>query len=491
MSTFESWEVSQQLDVLRGKPHLPQLDIYHDMIKEAGFPYELRPFQAESLSWFGPQPRSGLFYAPGTGKTIASLALAYSKLLLGQVERVLVILPPVLIENWRRNIAPIPGAKVVTYAGSPVERRKIDLRSGNFILMSLAIFKRDMETIELALRGDSYLVIVDESQTLKNPGSSNYRDVRDFSNGQQLCLLTGTPVSVPEDAYATIQLLTPGIYGSQHQFENIHVAERHYVSNKPLKYRMLDVLAQNLALVSHRVLLSDVVDDLPELNYVPLHYNLDPRHHKLYLKMVEEEIVKFSNGEELDLENASTMWSALQQVVMNAEYYSEGKCKSTGFEIVDAVRQEIGPRKKLVIFVHYRRTTQALLNKFASEGVVAEALWGGTPASDRQAVIDNFVNGEPGRVLILQHRSGGVGVDRLQDTCSDGLVLELPFRASDMHQSAARLHRTGQKNPVTIRVAIASGTLQVRTWRFLRENDDLVSTVLRGETEFRDALVGG
>jgi len=69
-------------------------------------------------------------------------------------------------------------------------------------------------------------------------------------------------------------------------------------------------------------------------------------------------------------------------------------------------------------------------------------------------------------------------------------MVEHPYRASDLRQAVARVHRDGQKNAVNVRIAVAQRTLQVRLWEFLQDNDSLVNTVLRGPKDIRDSLEG-
>jgi SNF2 family DNA or RNA helicase len=298
-------------------------------------------------------------------------------------------------------------------------------------------------------------------------------------------LLTGTPLSVPEDGYAYIKLLTPDVYKSQYQFESIHVAERDFRTNKPKEYAHLDMLNKNLLLAAHRVLKEDVLKDLPELTYTPIYYDLEPEHLKLYNRMVDEQMVKLTNGGKIDLTNVSALYQALQQVPCSAEYFSEGRVRSTVYDLIDAVMDELAG-KKLVIFCHYRRTTTQLLEYLKDLGAVA--LWGDT--KDRQAPIDTFVKDPKCKIIILQIQAASAGIDGLQDVCQDMLFVEMPYRAATFHQAIARLHRDGQKSGVNCRVAIAQKTLQMRVWEFLQENDSLVNIVLRGSKDIRDSLEG-
>ena len=457
---------------------------YQELKKRVNLPVELYEFQQRAANELGPLPRLGLYFDVGTGKTFTAIVIAMYKLLFSSIEKTVVIMPPVLLQNWRRNIEKFPGTDVLIYAGTPAQRKKLTF-DRQFILVGLQMFKRDIKRFEAELGNCRLFIIVDEAQALKNPGSDNFKFVRDFSLINDLCLLTGTPLSVPEDGYAYIKLLTPEVYKSQYQFESIHVTERDFRTNKPKEYAHLGMLNKNLLLVAHRVLKEDVLRDLPELTYTPIYYDLEPEHLKLYHRMVDEQMVKLTNGGKIDLTNVSALYQALQQVPCNAEYFSEGRIRSTVFDLIDTVMDELAGRK-LVIFCHYRRTTTQLLEYLKAFNAVA--LWGET--KDRQAPIDTFVKDPKCKVIILQIQAASAGIDGLQDVCQDMLFVEMPYRAATFHQAIARLHRDGQKSGVNCRVAIAQKTLQSRVWEYLQENDSLVNTVIRGSHDIRAALEG-
>lgn len=463
----------------------PSVSLYGWLKSQRELPVELYPFQRTAVEDLTPYDRLALYFDVGTGKTYTSIFIALTTLDKRWVDKVVVVVPPVLIPNWSRTIAKFKGTTQTIYAGTPKQRKEIQF-DGQFIIVGIQILKKDYSEFHKKIGDAKLFIIVDEAQMLKNPASDNFKKINDLAYDQRLCLLTGTPLSVPTDAYAYIKLVTPGVYKSQYQFESIHVEERDFW-DKPVKYANLDMLTRNLMLQAHRVLKEDVLLDLPELVYTPIYYDLDPKHLKLYRMLAEEQMAKFSDGTKLDLTNASALFQALQQVPCSAEHFSCGEVRSTVLDLVDAVMEELGGRK-LVIFCHYRMTTTRLLDHLKDYGAVA--LFGGTAANERQANIDRFVNDKSCQVIILQFKSGGAGIDSLQEVCSDILMVELPYRAADLRQAVARVHRDGQKTGVNCRVAIALQTLQVKLWDYVQDNDSLINTVIRGPGGIREAING-
>ena len=458
---------------------------YEWVREKAQFPIPLYWYQSKAVDEFTELGRSALYFDVGTGKTLTAIALALTKMFYAEsADTTLVIVPPVLITNWCRNIAKVTDQSVVAYSGTPAARRKLDL-SARFIVVGVQIFKKDYQYICDNIAHKRVFVVVDEAQMLKNTGSDNYAKVRDFAREQQICLLTGTPLSVPLDGYAMIKLVNPTIYKTMTQFASIHVKESDFYG-RPKEYQHLELLNKNLMINASRVIKEDVLKDLPELTYNPIHYDMDPKHLKLYNKLVDEEMAKHPDGSMIDLTGAQALYQALQQVPCNAEHFSGGTTTSSILDLVDSVLDELGGRK-LVIFSYYVMTTKRLLAHLEGRGAVA--LYGQT--RDRQAQLDRFVQDPKCQVIILQLRAGGAGIDDLQTVCNELLLVELPITiAAHFRQAVARVHRNGQKTGVNCRIAIANGTLQARLWENMQENDSLVNTVIRGPMDIRDSLRG-
>lgn len=448
-------------------------------------PFDLYPYQQEAVNELAPTPRMGLWLDMGCGKTITSIVICLYKLLMGHVEHVIVLMPPILLVGWGRVLSKFPGLTYTIYRGTPKQREGLSLDS-KFILMSYQIFKKDFDKLCKAYSHDHVALVCDESTAVKNVGSDTYKKVRDFAVGQHLLLLSGSPLSTPHDGYAPIKLVSPNIYRTLAQYEMIHVKSRDFFKNVT-EWQNLDLLASNLLVNSVRVLKEDVLKDLPPVIYAPLYYELDPAHQKTYRILCDQQMLKFDNGEKLDATNASALYNALQQVPCNREHFMQEDGESQALDLIHEVMEELGDRK-LVVFTAYRMTNRLLRERMQKYGVVT--VFGEVSTKEKDAALDTFVNDPNCRMLVLQIRSGGFGIDGLQAVCTDALFMEMPIVPAWFHQAVARVHRTGQTKPVTARVAIAERTIQVRLWNILQEKDSLVNTCIRGPRDLREALAG-
>lgn len=451
-------------------------------------PFDLYPFQQNAVNALAPLPRTGLYFEPGLGKTATSTVCALYHLGDG-AEVVLVLVPPIIIPTWARWLARIrrsdgTSLKVLAYEGSPTRRKSMNFAGQDFILMSMQIFKRDYERVCWQLGPKRVHVILDEAQCIKGVGTQNYKMFRDFVGLQSHQLLTGTPLSNPMDAFAYVKLNAPSVYLTLAQFERIHVSQRD-VFNKPTAYQNLDLLKENLLINADRKTKEDVLIDLPECIIVPLEYELAPQHQKLYKRLVNEQLLKFSDGETINATQASALYHALGRIVMQWSHYGHDESlKSAGYEVVEEVLEELGD-KKLIVFGNYKRTNAELVRRFNCPGI-----WGEISATTKQEALDEFIENPKCRMIVLHPQAGGVGVDGLQRVCSDVLYVEPPMAVSHLTQSLSRVHRDGQKHVVTIRLATALGTIQQHLVRSLSSKEALVNPLQGSRSTLRAAFFG-
>lgn len=475
---------------------------YELVASRYGLPFTLYNYQVTTVNNLAPLPKSGHYLAVGVGKTATSTVSALYKKEVGQIDKVIVLMPPILLMSWYRWLTSIKGVTAMIYAGTPKKRERMKF-DADFILMSYDIFKRDYDRIVTSFDHERTCTIADEATAIKNIESKNYQKVRDFTEIGHAMLLTGTPLAKILDGYAYVKQLAPSVYRSFQQFKNIHVDEEDFFGT-PVKFKNLDLLNKNMRVNSVRILKEDVLKELPEITYTPLHYELDPKHLALYQKLAEEQLLEYEDGTKFDATEATRLWHALQQVVMNYDHFSQNpENLSAGFDVIDQVMDELGgeqsalsgnngdavsdPGKKLIIFTNYKLTSRHVTEHTKKYGSVA--VYGEISAGQQQKNIDRFMTDPSCRVLVAQVQSAGYGLN-LQDCCSDILFMESPLIPTQFEQAVGRVYRNGQKRKVHIRVGIAQGTIQLRLLNILMKKDHLVNQVVRNHKDIRDALFG-
>lgn len=466
---------------------------YEQVRKVFEFPFDLRHYQIERVNLHAPQDLAGLYWEPGAGKTAGASHWALYRSMQGVADQWILLMPPILLtqwDYWLRSIQHLDGSGSLTttvYRGTPKQRGALNLDS-DFILMSYAIFKNDYERLYDHFLNKHVGIIADEGHALKNIQSQNHKAVKHFTEGRPLAILTGTPLTKPDDAYAYIRLVAPGTYRTKGHFERVHVAATDDYGNVT-KWQNLDLLEQNMRINTSRVLRREVQHEIPSITYTPILYELDPSHLKLYNRIADERLVEMNDGREIDAISQQALYSALQQVVINwAEFADDPHLRPTALDLVEEVLSELGPDGKLIVVANFIRSNRLLLRELQPYNAVA--IYGETSAAQKQAAIERFIKDPTCRVAILQPQSAGYGVDGLQHVCSDMLFLEAPTTAPPFHQTVARVDRDGQKNPVNCRVAMAKGTVQVRMFKNLLENDATINAIQGGYMDLKEAIFG-
>lgn len=162
---------------------------------------------------------------------------------------------------------------------------------------------------------------------------------------------------------------------------------------------------------------------------------------------------------------ALVMLTALRKLVI------EGKLKAIEQYLKDWKEVSI---EKLLIFGLHREQLDYLSKKFDCKLIA-----GGVFSKKKQEIVNDFQKNDD-LFLFLNQQSGGTGIDGLQNVCSNMIILELPWRPSDLQQVIGRLDRSGQELPVTVTYLLAKDTIDYEMWEMLEEKELITEAVNKG-----------
>lgn len=453
-----------------------------------GFP--LAEIQKQDITTFHEWRWSLNRYEVGGGKTVVSTAVS----LMNQAQVTVVVVLPVLIPPWVRWLKSLEHAqgKVLEYKGKPEQRKLMNLKSHRWIVMSHAIFRLDFDRIYNDLLGLNVDLIVDEAHAVKNSSSKLYTCTGVFVNRPKggLQLLTGTPTSKPEDSYAYMRLCRLPYYRSFPHFESVHIVGRD-MFDRVTGYMELDLLSQRFAKRSIARSKFEIHGYKNDPLYPDTTYELSEEHYALYEKMVDEQLLEFSDGQVIDMTTAQRLRIALQQVVVNLDYFTQDpKARSTAYDLIDAVIEQtdcVNPEKsKLIIWTYYVMTSSSVLAYLDAKGISAVGAYGKVDSAKN---IERFMEDPSVRIGVFQYQSAGAGLNP-QGICSENLFLECTTVPIYMRQAMGRTDRMGQKSVPVMRLAQAAGTVQVTMLDDLLNKDETVVHVEQTKNSLRAALLG-
>lgn len=394
------------------------------------------PFQIAGIEFLCKNPNINSLIAdpPGLGKTIQSIGFANK---LGLMN-ILVICPASLINNWKRELEKWhlgrPKIQIIISGKQDLDKRS-DI---HIVSYSLAI---NGETHKFLQRKGPHLLILDESQNLKNPEAKRTRAVLGpkliADKSRYVIPLSGTPiVNRPKEIFSLIDALCPQAIG---EMDYERFAMRYCGGYWDLD-GFHDDGATNLNELGRRLRdffmlrrkKEDVLQDLPDKfeNVV----SLDP---DATCRRIVKEMKKFDASEILRLSGVATSFEGLSE--MRKEL---GLAKvPIAIDYLKTVLE--GGRDKIIVFAHHREVCDALFDSFKDAGYSPVMIHGGVSKLHRQILVDNFQEDKKVRVFVGSITACGVGITL---TASDYVAFVEPsYVPGENEQAIDRAHRIGQK----------------------------------------------
>jgi SNF2 family DNA or RNA helicase len=467
------------------------------------YPFKNKPFlhQQAYLQRFWDFPVAALFADMGTGKSfmlINNAAMLYDK---GKINAVLVVAPKGVYRNWYDTEIPkhLPEHIVHRMAIWSPSPRKAEAKALDDLFVStedLKILCMNVEAFSTA-KGTAFakrflfvhdaMMIIDESTTIKTPGSARSKNTEKVGRGARFRrIATGSPVTKsPMDLYQQCAFLSDGCLNisSYYAFQARYavVVERQLASHsfkQIVGYRRLDELKEKLDRFSFRVKKEECLD-LPDKLYVKREVDLTDEQVKAYNDMKAVAMALIDGGM-VSTVNALTQLMRLHQIVCGHVKLDDGTIKELPNKRIDELMAIVEETDgKMIIWANYRHDIEAIKLALQKEyGMSSVATYyGDTEAEERQRIVNRFqdMNDEL-RFFVGNPSTGGYGL-----TLTAAATMVYYSNSFDLEkrlQSEDRAHRIGQTKNVTYIDLIAPGTVDEKIVKALRNKIDIATQVL-------------
>ncbi|HEY4785131.1 MAG TPA: DEAD/DEAH box helicase [Bacteroidales bacterium] len=456
----------------------------------------LRPYQAEGLTWMYwlYQNNLGACLADdmGLGKTLQTLALLKKVIEASKnqhnnngsvnVPASLIVMPASLIYNWYNEIQKFtPELKVLKYIGSGRSIEAVSLGNYHLLLTTYGVVRNEFEQ----LKDYEFLyIILDESQTIKNPDSKIFQAVTELKARNRL-VLTGTPIENSlTDLWSQIEFLNPGILGDIGFFRQyfVHPIERDGDEKKRDK---LKHLIQPFIL---RRTKQEVATDLPPLTEQILYCNMSEDQKSYYeteKSKVRNEIL--NSIDQFGIEKSTMMvlnalirlrQIANHPVMIDQAYESDsGKFE----EIILSLENMYLENHKVLIFSSFVRHLDLFSKFFDEKGWKYSMLTGET--RNREEVVNSFQTRNDNNFFLISLKAGGVGLNL---TAADYVFLLDPWwnPAAEM-QAINRAHRIGQTSNVFVYRFITAETIEEKIIKLQERKSELAEVFINNNNPFK------
>ena len=469
------------------------------------YKFKTKPYQhqldALEISWN--KEVYAYFMEMGTGKTkvlIDNMSMLYDK---GKIDGALIIAPKGVVGTWYEQELPthlVNHVENVTILWQPniSKKQQEKLKSLFEIETALHILIMNVEALSTQkgvdfatkfLSSHRTLMAIDESTTIKNPKAKRTKNILRLSKlAKYRRIMTGSPVTKnPLDLYSQCEFLDPycldfaSYYAFRNRYAEMKTANFYGRSVQIVaRFRHLDELAEKLKPFSYRVLKEHCLD-LPEKTFMKRTVELTKEQKEVYVQMKKMALAIF-NGKAVTTKTALTQIMRLQQITCGHFTADDGTMQDIKNNRVDElmdVLEEI--EGKVVIWAHYQYDVKKIIKeiqKVHGPGSVVD-YYGLTPKEIRQNNIEKFQNNDSVKYFVGTPATGGYGITLT--AASNMIYYSNGYDLEKRLQSQDRIHRIGQKKPVTYIDLIAEDTVDNRIVKALRKKINIASEVMGEE----------
>ena len=476
--------------------------IITDLPQPPGFCGTLRPYQLKGLSWTAFLDRYALGGCladdMGLGKTIQLIALLLAERAEGATPGpTLLIVPMSLVGNWQRELERFaPSIRVMVHHGAERlsgEAFAEEVGLHDVVISTYSLTHRDFDHLDLV---EWHRVALDEAQNIKNPSAKQTEAIRRLRSRLRLAL-TGTPLENHlSELWSIMEFLNPGLLGTAGEFRRRFAVpiEKHQESQRADQLRRLI----RPFMLRRRKDAPGVLADLPEKMEMKVFCNLSREQAVLYQAVVDDMLghIELATGMRrrgLVLVALTRLKQICNHPLSLPELQPQasqspgrgsqpqasvsgrsGKCE----RIAEMLEEVLAEGERALVFTQFRRMGH-LLESYLPERLGCGLLFlhGGTPAKQRDEMVERFQSDDPAvPVFLLSLKAGGFGLNLTSAT--HVFHFDRWWNPAVENQATDRVHRIGQSKRVQVHKFVCVGTLEERIDRMLEEKRDLADRII-------------
>jgi non-specific serine/threonine protein kinase len=404
----------------------------------------------------------------------------------GNLPPSLLVLPASLLANWKSEAERFAPSLRLSFVHPSMANpgglaaSASDVATFDLVATSYGMLLRQSWIQE----SDWNLVIIDEAQAIKNPGSKQARAVKKLRARSRIAL-TGTPVENRlGDLWSIFDFLNPGLLGSATRFREFTslIEKREGERYAPLRNLVSPYILRRLK--TDR----SVIADLPDKTEMRAFCGLSKTQTALYASIVDN--LKESLLESRGIARKGiilTTLMKLKQVCNHPAQYRGDEDWAPGesgkFSRIAQLCEEIASRQdKVLVFTQFREMTRPLAEHlagiFGREGLV---LHGGTPVAARLKLVEAFQDEGGPPFFVLSLKAGGTGLNLT--AASHVIHFDRWWNPAVENQATDRAFRIGQRKNVLVHKFLCRGTIEEKIDELIGSKSALAGDLLGGGSE--------
>ncbi|MBM4088688.1 MAG: DEAD/DEAH box helicase [Planctomycetes bacterium] len=458
------------------------------------FKATLREYQKTGTNWLWFLSELGLGACladdMGLGKTIQVLALLTVLKNKRDAKPSLLVLPASLLGNWKAEInrfAPELRSRFLHPSElSKDEMARLARDSGPSLAQADVVITTYgmLARLPRLLDRDWRLVVLDEAQAIKNPGTKQTKLVKQL-RGEARIALTGTPIENQlSDLWSLFDFLCPGLLGSQARFKEF---VKRLEDRREQRYAPLRALIQPYIL---RRLKTDrrVISDLPDKTEVRAFCGLTKKQVALYTKLVHEMTRSLEETDGIQRKGMVLAYLMRFKQLCNhpSQLLGDGRFQpeqSGKYQRLAEICEEIASRQeKVLVFTQFREMTQPLADHLATLfGRSGLVLHGGTAVKHRARLVEQFQRDDGPPFFVLSLKAAGTGLNLT--AASHVIHFDRWWNPAVENQATDRAFRIGQQRNVLVHKFVCRGTVEEKVDALIAEKTELAADLLEGGPE--------
>ena len=468
-----NWEL-QEAQTLR------KLNIRHvpsPIIRDYEWPGLFKPMnhQKDTASFLTLHQRAFCFNEQGTGKTASAIWASDYLLKAGIIRRVLIVCPLSIMQSaWQADLFKFAVHRRVDIAYGARRKREEIINSGaEYVVINFDGVEIVKDSIE---NGDFDLIIIDEANAYKSSRTQRFKVMRNLIKPTTwLWMMTGTPAAQsPLDAYGLAKLCCPEklplTFGGFRDTVMYQLTRFKWVPKPKSNEIVHNTLQPAIRYTKDECL------DLPEMLYTSRYVPMTEQQSKYY-KQLKKDMLIAAAGEEVSAVNAAASLTKLLQISGGAVYTDAGNTiefdVSNRLKVIEEVIDEAS--HKILIFVPFTHTIHLVKDYLTKQGITSEVINGDVSVNKRTDIFKHFQENPEPRVLLIQPQAAAHGVTL---TAANVVIWYAPVTSIETYlQANARVHRQGQKNPVTV-VHIEGSPVETRLYNMLQSKLDFHNKII-------------
>jgi len=396
-------------------------------------------------------------------------------LMQGAINRVLIICPLSIMQSaWQADLFKFAIHRSVDVAYGDRSKRKAIVNSdAEYVVINfdgLDIVKDEVK------QGGFDLIIVDEANAYKNHRTKRFKALKEIMNSRTwLWMMTGTPAAQsPLDAYGLAKMCVPA------RTPTLFSAYRDAVMQQLTRFKWIpkpsaEQTVHKLLQPAIRYTKAECLD-LPDVTHVSRYAPMTAQQSKYYKQLKKDMLIQAA-GEDVSAVNAASNLTKLLQIACGAVYTDTKNViefdTSNRLDVVLEVIEEA--TNKILIFVPFTHTIGLLKDFLTKNNISCDVINGEVSVTKRTDIFKRFQEEKDPRVLLIQPQAAAHGVTL---TAANVVIWYAPITSIEYYlQANARVHRQGQKNPVTV-VHIEGSPVEAKLYAALQNKLDFHSKII-------------